>query len=788
MKVLMEQTELNDKEFSKYFSRIKEENWERSLLLTLEEEFYKLSKSLTLRQIRSIQLVFLNKINPLLFCQITDNEFKRIFCGIFLNTKFYLNSISTIIQFIGYKNDNFCFSKVICIFESIQSELFQRLLLLENEDLNEDILSIDQFTFILSSYPDRIYNFVGRTGGEFASLTICTFENNLLEALIKVLLNGNFNVELFAKIIFNYSIEFFDRFLSKIIFEEDSYHSLQRIFTFDKIEKRKREAILIRLIQFIPDGKTLEKLFGNSPLSDQLLRKCLLEKSIFINSNSSIRNSIKSAEFFSLLGQNYLIKAFNQLINQFCAQSQILSIISLQNQFNLSLAVIDFARQINKEMRLSIRDDLTNSLINVFPRLLEQSEISRRQIGMFTAETIFNLFEHPSPLKFDYIRTDPILCDFTNALKGKENEKMEEGDKKSEEKPQFSSFQQKKHVIDPRVSILDSDDDEEEENILNSMRNIKINEERQSSSFPYIQDCLVTLKDEKTEFKHWEEALLSIGPLIKKKSIGLNILGIEILETLIFLEERFKIDNFRNIKIKIISFLLADNPQLISHFNRLFCSKRCSQSHKFLIISSIVNAAKLLYYGDENGENIKKENEKELKEKKENKQIGKIIWRSTNLKQKQQTIKTSKFAPVASQFIFSLLDLCQKYSFDEKDFNILANLIGALGEVINISKFSPSIVRIASSTFLFLQQFRYSSQLQNVNFLILNNLIFCYLSLFELLEISLLKEQFSNELIDIFEWIGIFKEKEEIKEQLEINESLNELINLFLFKLNEILF
>uniref|UniRef100_A0A915LID7 Telomere length regulation protein conserved domain-containing protein n=1 Tax=Meloidogyne javanica TaxID=6303 RepID=A0A915LID7_MELJA len=529
-RVLMEQTELKDKEFSKYFSQIKEENLERSLLLTLEEEFYKLSKSLTLRQIRSIQL-------------------------------------------------------------SIQSELFQRLLLLENEDLNEDILSIDQFTFILSSYPDRIYNFVGRTGGEFASSTICTFENNLLEALIKVLLNGNFNVELFAKIIFNYSIEFFDRFLSKIIFEEDSYYSLQRIFTFDKIEKRKREAILI-----------------------------------------------------------------------------------------------------SKEMRLSIRDDLTNSLINVFPRLLEQSEISRRQIGMFTAETIFNLFEHPSPLKFDYIRTDPILCDFTNALKGKENEKMEEGDKKSEEKPQFSLFQQKNHVIDPRVSILDSDDDEEE-NIPILIKNIKINEEKQSSSFPYIQDCLVALKDEKTEFKHWEEALLSIGPLIKKKSIGLNILGIQILETLIFLEERFKIDNFRNIKIKIISFLLADNPQLISHFNRLFCSKRCSQSHKFLIISSIVNAAKLLYYGDEN---IKKEeNEKELKEKKENKQIGKIIWRSTNLNLKQQTIKTSKFAPVASQFIFSLLDLCQKYSFDEKDFNILANLIGALGEVINISKFSPSIIRIA---------------------------------------------------------------------------------------------
>ncbi|KAL7072674.1 hypothetical protein ACQ4LE_007870 [Meloidogyne hapla] len=682
---------MNNEELSLYFSRIKEEICERSLLLNLEEEFYKVSKSLNLRQTRLIQIAFLHKINPLLFGQITDNEFRRIYSGIFLNAKFSLNSISTLIQFIGSKNDYFCSSKIIYIFESIQSELFQRSLLLENEESN-DIHSIDQFAFILSSYPDRIYNFVGHTGDEFATLTISTFENNLLEALIHVLSNEKFHVELFTKIISNYSIEFFDRFLSKVIPEENFYNSLQNILTFDKIEKRKREGILIRLIQFVPDGKTLKKLFENS-LSDQLLRKCLLEKSIFINSNSSIRNSLKSAEFFSLFGQNYLINAFNELINQFCAQSQILTIISLQNQFQLSLAIIDFAKRINKEMRFSIRDELTNSLVNVFPLLLDNSDISRRQIGMFTAQTIFTLFEHPSPLKFDYIETDPVLCDFINALKDEEIDKDKKEDQKpctSKEKSESSSLQQEKRLIDPRVAIL-LDSDDEEENISNFTKN----KEKYSLTFVYIQDCLFALKNEKTEYKRWEEALNSIGPMIKKKSIGLNILGIEILETLIFLEERFNINNFMNYKIEIITFLLADNPQLISHFNRLFCSKRCSQSHKFLIISVIVNTAKMLYFGDENEEN-KKENENEVKEE-ENKQIGKIIWKSTKLKQnsKQKIIKTSKFAPVASQFIFSLLDLCQKYSFDEKDLIILARLIWALGEVLNVCKFSPSIVRIA---------------------------------------------------------------------------------------------
>jgi hypothetical protein len=124
----------------------------------------------------------------------------------------------------------------------------------------------------LSSYPDRIYNFVGNSNNEFASLTITTFEDNLLNATIKVLSNDNFNVELFVKIISNYSIEvylffillkinifkFFDRFLFRVIPEESFHRQLLRILTFDKVEKRKRENILIRVIQFVSNGKILK--------------------------------------------------------------------------------------------------------------------------------------------------------------------------------------------------------------------------------------------------------------------------------------------------------------------------------------------------------------------------------------------------------------------------------------------------------------------------------------------------------------------------------------------------
>ena len=72
--------------------------------------------------------------------------------------------------------------------------------------------------------------------------------------------------------------------------------------------------------------------------------------------------------------------------------------------------------------------------------------------------------------------------------------------------------------------------------------------------------------------------------------------------------------------------------------------------------------------------------------------------------------------------------------------------------------------------------------------LLLNNYIFCYLSLFDALEISLLKEHFFTELFDIFEWIGFFKEGIIQEQILQANESLGHSIDLLLIKLNEILF
>jgi hypothetical protein len=82
-----------------------------------------------------IRIALLNKIDPFLFSQITENEFIKIYSQIFLNTKFPLNAISTIIQFISNKNDNFIFTKIIKIFEVMQVELFELSLLLDSTGL-----------------------------------------------------------------------------------------------------------------------------------------------------------------------------------------------------------------------------------------------------------------------------------------------------------------------------------------------------------------------------------------------------------------------------------------------------------------------------------------------------------------------------------------------------------------------------------------------------------------------------------------------------------------------------
>lgn len=160
---------------------------------------------------------------------------------------------------------------------------------------------------------------------------------------------------------------------------------------------------------------------------------------------------------------------------------------------------------------------------------------------MFLAETIFSLFECPSPPKFDYFdERDPLLKEFVSIIKEEKNQPIAEMENEKVEKRRTRSNP------NPRVAILDSDDDENEaENQCdfdsNSQFDVGPNEMHQ---FAYLRDCIEFLRSEKEDWKKWEAALKIIPKKIEQEALGLDVLAIELLETILFLEDRFNTANF----------------------------------------------------------------------------------------------------------------------------------------------------------------------------------------------------------------------------------------------------
>lgn len=171
---------------------------------------------------------------------------------------------------------------------------------------------------------------------------------------------------------------------------------------------------------------------------------------------------------------------------------------------------------------------------------------------MFLAENIFSIFECPSPPKFDYIFDEGnlLLQEFISIIKEDENKSTKIIDEKENKNEMLQRKPHQQRRVNPRVEILDSDDDEEEDEPktsekceLNGQNELEQNE--LDNEFAYLRDCIEFLRSEKEDWKKWELAL-KIIPLkfINEETLGLDVLAIELIELILFLEDRFNIKNF----------------------------------------------------------------------------------------------------------------------------------------------------------------------------------------------------------------------------------------------------
>ncbi|KAL3121173.1 hypothetical protein niasHT_002168 [Heterodera trifolii] len=823
-------------QFDFFLDRIKSAN-NRTELLAL---FYKLPEFFCVADTTLVYLLtqtFLQKLAPPVFGYITEADFDALFSdALFLRSPWPATSLWALICSLSQCDGGgaFQFSKCVELLTKVQRELLRKAL--TNAQNSEDGF---QFAFVLSSFTSRVYNFFGgnesfhrRNLSQFcefsspslssdafdrAATIVATFEDNLLAVLVEVAEKepSVLNMALYTHILTEYSTasaggeEFIRRFFAAALSNPKTLSFLHQIFAqkrdecFHRAESRRNwEAMLRIVVTMAPNGQCLQRLFGDSLLSDAHFRPFLIERVSLVPSSSANcrpRNSEKIADFLALSAPAISLTAFLSHVQLFVDRSKVVEMASLHSHFVQSLAVVDFARRLNSEQRCSVRDQLMFSLVPIVPQMVEIADCSRRQIGMLMCEVLFSLFEFPSPPQFDYAETDPMLREFREALQHQQNQNSTElnGEDVLQEKP--FERQPKRSPIDARVTILlDSDDDEETEKGQNAENGCDYDEEAASPSDrpAYLRDCLEILlqsnpNDQSVKMCHWVGAFRVIPEMLRKRSIGWNTLGEGLMEMILQLNDRYNLPDFEEIRMEILKLLLAQSPELVSNAFRTISSRCCPMSRRFLLLSSVVNAAKFLANGGGEGAKTVENTTKIEQTTNYTNQIGegkgcKVIRRSATLQKRDGKSHENAFSRVAPQFVFPLLHFYKFDSFcDVAQSNVfLGKLALTLGELVGCAAHSPSILSILSSSFAWLSVLRRFGAPRHP--FVRHCSICVYLAICDTFwpSTEVLREHFTDELRDCREWLGEMATEFALG---EMDETIRQSIGLLSVKIDNIL-
>uniref|UniRef100_A0A914I5P8 Telomere length regulation protein conserved domain-containing protein n=1 Tax=Globodera rostochiensis TaxID=31243 RepID=A0A914I5P8_GLORO len=766
----------------------------RTELLAVFDDLAKFQSVAEPGQTYSLTQAFLRKLTPPLFGHLTETDFKTFFTDVlFLRSAHPATSLWALICSLSQCDDggSFKFAKCISLLAQVQQKLLQNALKnSHNSKVCHGLGASDvyQFAFVLSSFPSRVYNYFGdakrfHLSFDRAAAIVADFEERLLDALLAMakLQPTELNMPMFAHILAEYSAasggkEFIQRFLSSTLCDSKANAVLKGIFaqnsatSFERAESRRNyEAMILIAVATAPDGQSLQVIFGDSVLSDANFRRLLVERAALMPSSAverRPRNSEKVAECLALSAPSDLVTAFQTHVQLFVDRCKVVEMASLHSHFIHALAVVDFARRLGPDQRCAIRDELMYSLVPIVPQMIEIADCSKRQIGMLMAQTLFSLFNFPSPPQFDYFDADPMLSEFRVALQQKQQNDIKSNGKRDDRKEEINANLEKKRehkccsaAADVRVAVLlDSDDDEGAEEGVPSL-----------SDWPaYLRDCLEILSpapgDQPVKMSHWVGALYAIPEMLRRRSVGWNTLGEDLLETIVALDNRYNVSEFAKLRAEILQLLLAQTPELVSNAFRLITSRRCPMSRRFLLISAVVDAAKLLANGENGQENGREKDTKPEKTKFDGKvmeivgeQKGpKVIRRSTALQKQSRKCHENGFSRVAPQFVFPLLHFTQ---FDHlygaaQSSVFLGKLALALGELITCAARSPSILCILSSAFEWLSLLRRIGSPHNL--FVWQSCVGAYLSICDMPRPSsdLLREHFTDELSDCRDWLA----------------------------------
>ncbi|KAI1720193.1 telomere length regulation protein domain-containing protein [Ditylenchus destructor] len=766
---------MNSKAFDDLQSRVEAVS-ERSTLLSVLDDFQQILKvenSINSAQYCSILRSLLERMKASIFGQLTESEFTSVFAPL-MTIKFSLQTLDLLICSLSSipKDDSYKFAKIINLIEMIMETLLRKILARE-ESINDksgegqgDYNSY--FSHVLCSFSDRVYNYLGSESSKnsyFASAIIQKYEAQLLGQIQNIITSSNsINVDLCAQIITDYSLfslNFAKSLIEWILAQNSLNLNGADLFLNSKVDPQKQEQLIILLVQTIPTASAIKKIFGDSVSHNSIFKRTLVKKMLIsrILPSSLIeqRVSYKIACYFSGINPELVNETLLLLLQVFSDQATFVENVNLDQQVQLVMTIIDFAKEVRPEDRARLRHDIMLSLVSVVPEFLHLADLGRKQIGMYLAETMANLFEcSENGLRFEYTE-HPLLTELQKLADVNQEAAFSEtsgcvkvpgpSNETNEKEPELTN----KRNIDIRTTMLDSDDDDCIEP--------EFDEDADDRKKPlYLKECLDSLS-EKEKYNNFFAALKALPELIKKKSTGFDDLALEILDRLAFLEDRFQIPEFMNYRKESVKLLLANRPELVSQAIRILLSNQCCMATRYFLLECIYDAAHYL------AAETKNENKLSSKPKVEPERIlGKVIRRNTT--KQIETLKRNQFLDVAPLFVYPLLNLKQTgkhLDLEDKDHNLLAKIVQTLGKLIVLAKYAPSMYRIMSSLFTLLAVVR-----NNRHTVVTSSCLVCYACIAE----CAFKGAFTLELEDALEWVSYVAESKKSQMDPELSHAI----------------
>ncbi|TKR77040.1 hypothetical protein L596_018089 [Steinernema carpocapsae] len=473
---------------------------------------------------------------------LTANEFRERFSKLF--TADSLSASRTLTRLISRFSEPtltpFAFGRLLLVLEEAEKTLLERFIA-QNGDLEE----ARHLTSMICSLPERIGNFVGveKLKPSDAAKAISNHWDAVFAVLIEALQKeriSKIHKLLFVKAVLQ-NENIFKRIVSWIYDSPNSQQFAKIVLDENLFDRREIEQLLIKLATLgFASSDLFDKLLGDAIKTNEIVKHLYMEK-LLVQRLTMGRISDKLAAYTGKHGvaMNGLVK----LMKIWADQAKMMCLVDVAYQVQLSKAVLDFGKVVQKSCTEEEKADLSikvgDTLVRAMNDFLEVAERHRRQMGMFVAETLCVWFS-TTPLKFDY-EEDDLLVELRQIV-------ADEG----EQKPEEMSKEAPEEVVPVGTSSakpqLDSDDEEEFE-VYNTQetpreaRNDLSTQTSPSLSMFYIRDCMDGLHDEKDPTR-FTIALKSLEALILRRSIGFDDLVVNVAQMMVHLKNIFNLDDF----------------------------------------------------------------------------------------------------------------------------------------------------------------------------------------------------------------------------------------------------